>query len=62
MDQYNIKKIGLDIFLKKNIPIGSGLGGGSSNAASVLLILNHFYHSKLSIDYLKNIAKKKYRS
>ena len=56
MDQYN-KKIGLDIFLKKNIPIGSGLGGGSSNAASVLLILNHFYHSKLSIDYLKNIAK-----
>ena len=57
MDQYNIKKIGLDIFLKKNIPIGSGLGGGSSNAASVLLILNHFYHSKLSIDYLKNIAK-----
>ena len=41
MDQYKIK-IGLDIFLKK-IPIGSGLGGGSSNAASVLLILNHFY-------------------
>ena len=57
MDQYKKKKIGLDIFLKKKIPIGSGLGGGSSNAASVLLILNHFYHAKLSIEHLKNIAK-----
>ena len=57
MDQYKKKEIGLDIFLKKKIPIGSGLGGGSSNAASVLLILNHFYHAKLSIDHLKNIAK-----
>ena len=57
MDQYKLKEIGLDIFLKKKIPIGSGLGGGSSNAASVLLILNHFYNAKLSIEYLKNIAK-----
>ena len=57
MDQYKINDLGLDIFLKKKIPIGSGLGGGSSNAASVLLILNHFYNAKLSIEYLKNIAK-----
>ena len=57
MDQYKIKDLGLDIFLKKKIPIGSGLGGGSSNAASVLLILNHFYNAKLSIEHLKNIAK-----
>ena len=57
MDQYKIKEIGLRYFFKKKIPIGSGLGGGSSNAASVLLILNHFYHAKLSIEHLKNIAK-----
>ena len=56
MDQYK-KRNWLRYFIKKKIPIGSGLGGGSSNAASVLLILNHFYHAKLSIEHLKNIAK-----
>ena len=57
MDQYKKKEVGLNIFLKKKIPIGSGLGGGSSNAASVLLILNYFYNSNLKIEYLKGIAK-----
>ncbi|MBU2043981.1 MAG: 4-(cytidine 5'-diphospho)-2-C-methyl-D-erythritol kinase [Candidatus Omnitrophica bacterium] len=34
---------GLDIRLKKNIPVGSGLGGGSSNAASTVLALNSLF-------------------
>mgnify|MGYP001815587162 FL=1 len=34
---------GIKIHLKKNIPAAAGLGGGSSNAASVLLALNTCY-------------------
>lgn len=37
----NVKKLGADIFLCKRLPIGSGLGGASSNAATVLIALNY---------------------
>ena len=51
-----MKNIGLDIFLKKNIPIGSGLGGGSSNAATTLLALNAIYGRKVKLSSLCKIA------
>ncbi|MES2676807.1 MAG: 4-(cytidine 5'-diphospho)-2-C-methyl-D-erythritol kinase [Pseudomonadota bacterium] len=38
----------IKITLEKNIPIAAGLGGGSSNAATVLLMLNEFYNLHLS--------------
>ena len=49
---------GFDIFLKKNIPIGAGLGGGSSNAASTLLGLNKLFNLKLGKKELYSLGAK----
>lgn len=52
---YNIKN-GLEIILNKNIPIGAGLGGGSSNAATVLCKLNEIFNLKISNKDLHKLA------
>ena len=49
---------GCKIYLKKIIPDGAGLGGGSSDAAQVLIALNEIYDTKLSNEQLKGIAVK----
>ena len=46
----------VSIKIKKNIPIGSGLGGGSSNAATVLLVLNKYWKLNLSNKVLKKLG------
>jgi len=49
---------GLAITLKKNIPHQAGLGGGSADAAGVLVGLNHIYGNKLSENELCDIGVK----
>lgn len=50
------KNEGLNISIEKKIPVGSGLGGGSSNAASVLLFLNSYYNKPFSEKDLMSIG------
>ena len=48
---------GIDFYIKKNIPIGGGLGGGSSNATSVLKILNKNNKTCFTKKKLKKMGK-----
>src|SRR5437899_4263302 len=49
-------KPAVSVVLKKIIPHGAGLGGGSSDAAAVLLALNQLFATKLSRQKLANLG------
>jgi len=49
-------ELGANIFLRKNIPIGAGLAGGSSNAAATLIGLNKLWELNLDQNKLCTLA------
>ena len=49
-------KLGCEYFVEKRIPMGGGLGGGSSDAATVLIALNHLWQTNLSRKQLMQIG------
>ena len=49
-------RLGADLRLEKALPVGGGLGGGSSDAATVLLVLNRLWRSGLDRKALAELA------
>lgn len=48
--------LGVSIEIDKRIPMGGGLGGGSSDAATVLVVLNQLWHTGLDLDELADLS------
>lgn len=47
---------GIRIHVDKQLPMGGGVGGGSSNAATTLLALNHLWQLHLSLEQLAELG------
>ncbi|MFL0267168.1 4-(cytidine 5'-diphospho)-2-C-methyl-D-erythritol kinase [Candidatus Clostridium radicumherbarum] len=57
IEKYEIKE-GIDIYIKKNIPVAAGLAGGSTDAAAVLKAMNDIFEVNVSNEELMELALK----
>ena len=56
LQQTSGSPLGADLRLSKHIPMGGGLGGGSSDAATVMLALNHLWQTGLDRQQLMQLG------
>ncbi|MGL4860630.1 MAG: 4-(cytidine 5'-diphospho)-2-C-methyl-D-erythritol kinase [Enterobacteriaceae bacterium] len=56
LQRHSGSRAGADIELDKRLPMGGGLGGGSSNAATTLVALNHLWQTGYSLPQLAGLG------
>ncbi|MGK0673681.1 MAG: 4-(cytidine 5'-diphospho)-2-C-methyl-D-erythritol kinase [Halothiobacillaceae bacterium] len=57
LQQASGTRLGADIRLDKRLPLGGGVGGGSSDAATTLVVLNHLWGAGLDEDRLAELGR-----
>lgn len=56
LQPFNQTGLGVDIQLTKRLPMGGGIGGGSSNAATALVALNYLWKCELTRQQLQDLG------